>query len=171
MTETYRNDRPGDSVTDKLDKSARTRVIIWNGGLQMVKDNPFFGVGYGQFPNLIGNYAPEVAGMDPHNNYLKIAAEMGVPALVSFVALIVLCFWRGYRIYGKVTDPFTKALLLGYIGSVAGLFVANIFGSRLDSEEITTQFWAMTGGVALLGRLPEDEKVEGEDGDAPESEE
>jgi O-antigen ligase len=88
--------------------------------------------------------------MDPHNNALKIAAEMGIPALAVFVLVIGLCFLRGYRLYRKVDDPFLKAMVLGYVGSVVGLFVANLFGSRLDSEEITTQFWAMTACVMLL---------------------
>ena len=152
MTSTYRADRPGDTITDKLDESARTRVVIWKGGLEMVREHALFGVGYGKFPSRIGEYAPEVAGKDPHNNFLKIAAEMGIPALVSFVLLLLICLWRSYRIYGKVDDALLKAMLLGYMGSVVGLMVANMFGSRLDSDEITTQFWAMTGAVVLLER-------------------
>lgn len=152
MTGTYRADRSGDALADKLDKSARTRLVIWEGGWQMIREHPLFGVGYGQFPKVIGEYAPEVAGMDPHNNALKIAAEMGIPALVVFIMVMGLCFLRGYRLYGKIADPFLKAVVLGYVGSVVGLFVANLFGSRLDSEEITTQFWAMTACVMLLWR-------------------
>ncbi len=170
MTGTYRADRPGDTVTDKLDKSARTRVIIWTGGAQMVREHPLFGVGYGRFPQEIGKYAPEVAGKDPHNNFLKIAAEMGIPALLSFVFLLGLCFWRGVRLYGKVGDPLLKAMLLGYVGSVVGLAVANVFGSRLDSDEITTQFWAITGGVVVIERLVRAHLAARETADAEEGE-
>ena len=43
-----------------------------------------------------------------------------------------------------------KAILVGYCGSVIAVLIANLFGSRLDSTEITTQFWAMTGGVVVM---------------------
>ena len=150
MTGTYRSERPGENLTDKFDKSTQTRLVIWRGGWQMIRESPVFGVGYGQFPKEIGKYEPEVAGMDPHNNVLKVAAEMGIPTAILFLAVIGMCFWRGYRLYGRVEDPLLRAMILGYVGSVAGLFVANLFGSRLESEEITTQFWAMTAAVTLI---------------------
>jgi len=152
MSNTYNANRPGDTVSEKLDTSSRTRLVIWSGALQMMKDHPLFGVGYGRFHEEIGKYRPEVADMDPHNNFLKIGAETGMPALALFVVLLLVCFWRGWRCYGKLDDPFLKAIVLGYCGSVVALAVANMFGSRLDSDEITTQFWAMTGGIVLIER-------------------
>jgi O-antigen ligase len=152
MSNTYEADRPGDTMTDKLDTSARTRLIIWGGAVEMIRDHPFFGVGYGRFPDEIGKYRPEVTDMDPHNNFLKIGAELGIPGLVAFVILLFVCLWKGWRCYRRVDDPLLKAILLGYCGSVMALMIANIFGSRLDSTEITTQFWAITGGVVLIER-------------------
>jgi len=105
--------------------------------------------------------------MDPHNNFLKIGAEMGVPALAAFVFLLLLCFQRSWRLYGRSDDPVIKAILLGYCGSVVGLVVANLFGSRLESAEISTPFWAMTGGIVVLHRLQaarDAEEAAGEDG-------
>lgn len=153
MTGTYSADRPGETIMDKLDKSSRTRLIIWGGAKEMIRDHPLFGVGYGRFQREIGNYRPEVADMDPHNNFIKIAAEMGIPALAAFMLLLAVCFCKAYRLHSRESDPTLKALLLGYCGSVVGLLVANMFGSRLDSAEITTQFWAMTGAVVVLGRF------------------
>ncbi len=153
MTATYEAERPGDTLSDKLDTSSRTRLTIWGGGLDMMEDHPFFGVGYERFPMVIGNYRPSVANMDPHNQFLKIGAETGVPALGLFVLLLVVCFRKAWRLHGKTYDPMLKAVLLGYCGAVVGLVVANMFGSRLDSAEISTQFWAMTGGIVVLERL------------------
>jgi putative inorganic carbon (hco3(-)) transporter len=152
MSNTYNVNRPGDTVSEKLDTSSRTRLVIWAGALEMMNEHPLFGVGYGRFHEEIGAYRPEVADMDPHNNFLKIGAETGIPALALFVVLLAVCFWRGWRCYGKLDDPFLKAIVLGYCGSVIALAVANLFGSRLDSDEITTQFWAMTGGIVLIER-------------------
>lgn len=153
MRTTYDAGRPGEGFADKLDTSSRKRITIWEGGAEMMRDYPLFGVGYGRFPDVIGEYEPTVANMDPHNNFLKIGCEMGIPALSLFVLLLCLCFWRGWRLYGKTDDPLLRAILLGYCGSVVGLVVANLFGSRLESAEISTAFWAMTGGIVVLYRL------------------
>lgn len=152
MTSTYNAARPGDEFADKLDTSSRTRLIIWSAAADMIKEHPLFGVGYGRFDEEVGRYRPSVAGKDAHNNFLKIAAEMGIPALAAFVILLLVCLWRAWRLHGAVSDPLLKVILLGYCGSVVGVMVANIFGSRLDSAEITIQFWAMTGGVLIIER-------------------
>ncbi|MHC4711773.1 MAG: O-antigen ligase family protein [Planctomycetota bacterium] len=153
MTTTYQSDRPGASFGDKLDTSSRTRLTIWEGGLAMMKEHPLFGVGYGRFPRVVGQYEPSVANMDPHNNFLKIGTEMGVPVLAVFCLLLTAAYWRAHRLYKVVEDPMLKAIALGYCGAVVGLVVANLFGSRLESAEISTQFWAMTGGIVILERL------------------
>jgi len=152
MATTYEAQRPGDTFGHKLDTSSRTRLTIWGGGLDMMEDHPLFGVGHERFPSVIGNYRPSVANMDPHNQFLKIGTEMGVPALSLFALLLVVCFRKAWRLHSKTYDPMLKAVLLGYCGAVVGLVVANMFGSRLDSTEISTQFWAMTGGIVVLER-------------------
>lgn len=167
MTTTYRADRSGDSLKDKLDTSSRKRLTIWEGGLDMMKEQPLFGVGYGRFPEVIGKYRPSVAGMDPHNNFLKIGAEMGIPALVSFVGVLAVCFCHAWRLFTRVEDPLLKAIVLGYCGSIVGLIVANLFGSRLESAEISTQFWAMTGGIVILNRLSRQERMRRREEHAP----
>ncbi len=168
MTTTYQADRPGDTFSDKLDTSSRTRLTIWEGGLAMMKDHPLFGVGYGRFADVIGEYEPSVASMDPHNNFLKIGTEMGIPVLAVFCLLLAVAYWRSWRLYRRVDDPMLKAILLGYCGAVVGLVVANLFGSRLESAEISTQFWAMTGGIVILERLHR-EKAARAEGEAPDA--
>jgi len=157
MTATYNADRPGESFKDKLDTSSQKRLTIWEGGLDMMLEHPFLGVGYGRFPERIGDYRPSVANMDPHNNFLKIGAEMGLPALACFLVVLGACLVKGWRLSNSSGDPLTRALLLGYVGSVVGLFLANLFGSRLESAEISTQFWALTGGVVVLDRFRREE--------------
>jgi O-antigen ligase len=158
MASTYEASRPGSAVSDKLDASSRTRLTIWGGAVEMLRDNPLFGVGYERFPQEIGRYRPAVATMDPHNNFLKIGTEMGVPALAAFVLVLAVCLWKAWGLSRRVEDPLLRAILVGYCGSVIAVLIANMFGSRLDSTEITTQFWAMTGGVVVIDRYHEAER-------------
>jgi hypothetical protein len=60
-----------------------------------------------------------------------------------------------------------KVFALGYLGGWAGLVVSNMFGSRLDSNEIVLQFWIMTGALFAAHRGLESD--EGEQRSSPEA--
>lgn len=133
-----------------LDASAGNRVKIWRGGLEMVKDNPVFGVGYGLFPLVLKYYVPDLGEADAHNTYLIITGEMGIPALIIFLWIILLIFLNTRSLYLRTKDPFAKALALGWLGGLFGLLLSNMFGSRLDSQEVSSYLWIL---AALVMRL------------------
>ncbi len=137
-------------VEDSVDGSTRSRIEIWKGALKMISEQPIFGVGYGLFFPLIANYWIGGFSIDAHNTYLIIAAEMGVPALVTFILIILMVTWNTFQLYRTTEDPYTKAFALGFLGGLFGLMVSNMFGSRLDSQEVSSYFWILT---ALMIRL------------------
>lgn len=130
------------SVDEIVDKSSQRRIEAWKGGMLMIKQKPLFGFGYGLFPYLIPHYAP-VRSMDAHNTYILIAVEMGIPALLVFLLVLFIIFINTRRLYVTTKDPFMKALALGFLGTLGGVFVANIFGGRLDSQEMSSYFWIL----------------------------
>ncbi len=130
---------------DTIDKSAATRIEIWKGAAQMIKDNPWWGVGYGVFPYAIPMYVAGMGEMDAHNTYIIIAAEMGIFVLFIFLLIIFVLFKNTLWLYKRVQDPFIKAVALGMLGGIAGMLMANMFGSRLESEEVSAYFWILAG--------------------------
>jgi putative inorganic carbon (HCO3(-)) transporter len=130
---------------DTLDRSSATRIEIWKGALQMIKDNPWWGVGYGVFPYAIPMYVPSVGEIDAHNTYIIIAAEMGIFVLFVFLLIIFVLFKNTLWLYRRIEDKFIKAVALGMLGGIAGMLVANMFGSRLESEEVSAYFWILAG--------------------------
>ncbi len=145
------------SIEEVVDKSALTRINIWKGGVQMIKDNPWFGVGYGLFPSFIPSYAPDVGKRDAHSYYILIAAEMGIFALMIFLLILLIILKNTYKLYKITKDKFFKAMSLGWLGGLGGVFIANIFGGRLDSQEVSSYFWIIT---ALIFRGLYIEKME-----------
>ena len=142
------NDLYESDAVNTLDASAYQRLVIWRGAIEMIKQNPWWGVGYGAFPYLIDYYAPLLnIQRDAHNSYLLIAAEMGIPTLLVFLWIIGLAFWKTRWLYRHAKDPFFRAMALGWLAGLAGLLVANAFGSRLHSEEISSYFWMLCGLV------------------------
>ncbi|RJP28762.1 MAG: O-antigen ligase family protein [Candidatus Omnitrophota bacterium] len=137
------------TLEETIDKSSATRIAIWKGGLEMIKEHKWSGVGYGVFPHLIPYYAPEVGKVDAHNTYILIAAEMGIFALLVFLFILGIIFKNTYKLYRLTRDKFFKAISLGFLGSLGGVLVANIFGGRLDSQEVSSYFWIL---AALIFR-------------------
>jgi O-antigen ligase len=132
-------------VEDITDPSVNTRLDVWTGAMAMIKAQPLLGFGYGTFPYIIGHYAPGLAGADAHNTYLIIAAEMGIPALIVFVLILLMLAKNAWWILRHVEDRYFKAVALGLLGGIFGLIVANIFGSRLNSEDVSSYFWILSG--------------------------
>lgn len=146
-----------EDVEESLDSSAASRMEVWKGGLRMVADYPFFGVGYRLFMPLIRFYWSGERPIDAHNTYLIIAAEMGVPALLVFLWVIWRVFRRTHFLYRTTRDPFSKALALGFLGGLFGLLASNMFGSRLDAQEVSSYFWILAALIIRLKILDERE--------------
>jgi putative inorganic carbon (hco3(-)) transporter len=73
---------------NQRDRSAQSRVEIWNGGMKMMWANPF-GVGAGCYMQCIGRYDPRNPNRDAHNTFVRCAGELGLPGLLALLALIV----------------------------------------------------------------------------------
>ena len=132
-----------DSVTNRMvsmfdlrDPSNRDRLAMARTGTAMVRDFPLTGVGPAMIPKLYVQYrdADAVQPVNPHlhNVPLQIAAERGLPALVSWVAFIVVLAYSLFRLFRTEREPTMAAAALAAIASMlsAGLFEYN-FG---DSE-------------------------------------
>ncbi len=78
------------------------RAVVWKAGWRMFRSNPLLGVGLGNFKPLVAQYedaSPRVRSL-AHNSYLEIGAELGLPSLLVFLA-ILFC---GYRTLGRVRE-------------------------------------------------------------------
>ena len=141
---------------EDLDASSAARLLVWQGGLEMVKANPVLGVGFGLFPVVITDFvsAKELKDVrDAHNAYLITAAELGVPALLLLLVNFALLIWLANRVYRRHPDPFVHATALGYLGGLSGLLAANLFGSRLNTTEVAGYVWVL---AALMARADVD---------------
>ena len=79
---------------DKELTSMGIRMMMWKNTVAIIKERPFFGYGTGGF---IEGYRRRVEGKegwqqqvvaDPHNQYLRIAAEQGLAGLMVFFVLL-----------------------------------------------------------------------------------
>ena len=73
---------------DPAEESAHGRVEAWYEGIQMLRENPVFGVGFG----LFGDHNPLTA----HNSYILVMAELGIPGYFLWFAFSVSCIRMMY---------------------------------------------------------------------------
>lgn len=71
------------------DESATARLGYWQTGLQLMMQNPVLGVG----PDNFTRYADNT----PHNAYIQVASELGVPSLVLYVTMLVSGFRSAWK--------------------------------------------------------------------------
>jgi O-antigen ligase len=78
--------------------SFATRLLIWRGAIDMIGHNPVVGTGIGTFVYGFPRYRPE--GLNglvnfAHNDYLETACDMGIPALIAMLWLIIIAVKTG----------------------------------------------------------------------------
>ncbi len=116
------------------------RIKNWDQGYKMFADNFLTGVG-------IGNYSiylyPTVEYRTPiyaHNLYLDIGAEMGIFALLVWLALIGITIWQLFKTGKRSKDVFMRALSFGLIGSLVWFSVHSFFDTAIYSPTILAIF-------------------------------
>ncbi|MCB1754543.1 MAG: O-antigen ligase family protein [Gammaproteobacteria bacterium] len=130
------------STTDQqLDKSSQTRLIMWEAAIEMTGENPIFGKGFKAFPLLKSQYTDSnVVESDPHSMYFYISSQMGIPALVFFLLMLMNLFEMGRKLSRKTDDKFVRAVGIGGAGVAASMAIINIFGSRFVNIDFTCYF-------------------------------
>jgi O-antigen ligase len=76
------------------DDSISSRLALWRATLDMIKDRPLLGSGYGTYYLMYPHYRllsdPVSGGLEAHNDLLQLWSEMGV-----FAVVLLLLFYAG----------------------------------------------------------------------------
>ena len=91
-----------------------SRFGIWANTLQMIRQQPWTGVGFGEF-NLAWSLTPfpgrPVAFFDhTHNLPLQLAVELGLPLAALVLALLLAGLWRAWRLSAEAEPPMAVGL-------------------------------------------------------------
>jgi len=93
---------------DNLNDSYEDRLSIWKDAFQIYLNNPFFGIGLGNYSNYVSVHNPdqfwmvgqEVVYYDhPESGYLKLLTELGSFGFLSFLGLIFVPIINGILLY------------------------------------------------------------------------
>lgn len=125
------------------------RVYFWRNTVDLIRMNPVLGVGTGGFEAAYREFVKGRVGMDgvvtgdPHNQYLKFAAEQGLVGLLIFFALLASAFFQ--RVEARFYALGVGALLVWSCTSLANAH----FSTFVEGSVIFTWLGAM------LARAPD----------------
>lgn len=110
--------------------SLTTRLEAWKIVLRLVSLNPLFGLG----PATYYNYTPlfSILGFsvrfNSHNNYVDIAAQIGILGLIAFLWFAWKLFWQLWNHKEIVPEGFPRAHMYAAIGGLIATLAAGMLG-------------------------------------------
>lgn len=160
----------------QMDPSAIARIQTWETGLKMIKAHPLLGVGPLNFQNQYSHYfvekylsAANYRPRAPHNAYISLAAESGIPSMLFFVSFISAAIVTMARLRTKLQHTPSARHLSYYCLTIQMTLmvylVPNFFISR-QNEDLMWHLVGISAGLAAIIRykLANPESVgEGED--------
>jgi O-antigen ligase len=130
--------------------AAQTRVNMGADAWQMFCEHPLTGVGIGGYNTELG-YPDTERGVYPHNILLELAAEMGIGAVLLFIALVTLAFRGLMAALRRQRGPEPLAATMLLIAATAYLLANAMFSGDLNDNRMC---FALLGACFAAGRDP-----------------
>ena len=135
-----------------VEESTLAHTALFWGGIRMMIDAPFFGVG----PQRFRDYSRAYSGLDvpyiAHNTYLELAAETGLPVLMVFILLLVATIAKLARIARLGGQPGMREIAAWADGLRTGLIGFAVAGGFI-SGQYEKFFWLTVFLSIVIGRL------------------
>ncbi len=121
---------------------AKWRILMIEIAFPIIADYPVFGVGLN---NYQWHSFDEFRFWHPvHNEFLRLAAELGIPGGIFFIWMFVCVLRECYRNI-RIKDTTINAVAVGVFCGIVAFMVAINFGPEYQHYRIQMTFWALCG--------------------------
>jgi tetratricopeptide (TPR) repeat protein/O-antigen ligase len=107
------------------------RLIYWTGTVNMITHNPWTGSGLGTFRYVFPRFQPaevsQLAVTHAHNDYLELAAEMGLIGLFVVLAIIGFLLVRSLNVLSRLSDTKKRIFAIAAVSSFISLLIHSFF--------------------------------------------
>jgi O-antigen ligase len=137
-------------------KQNETRINLWKTSLNMSKDFRIVGFGQDNFDYFFERY--KVDGfydttVHPHNDYLNVLVNAGIPGLVMFLMLWGLALKKGMETWRTSADEVARAAALGGVLSLGGLLIGGLFQDYYGTFANCLGWWLVVGLIFAAGNM------------------
>lgn len=123
--------------------TAQERIQIWSEGLALLRENPFFGIGYGNFDEEVGHVA--------HNSFVHAFAELGFFGGTLFTGAFFLAIWEMWRMRDKAGMEARTAGLRPYLLAITGAYAVGCYSLSRSYVVPTYMVLGMAAAYASIG--------------------
>lgn len=143
--------------------SIEGRIPVWQATLEMIKEHPVTGVGFGCWPLIYHSGAVTSTSItNPHSAYLELYAHTGILGLAAAILAAIVVVRLGMSILRSSYKPFWSGLGLGLLLAIVGMsllgliedapFGISIAGSTSYHYVISPLPWLMASGLVITHR-------------------
>ena len=131
------------------------RAFYWAAAIRIFADNPVIGTGLETYFSYYPQYRLPDDGRQlqlsitdkPHNIFLEYLSNAGILGLTSYLMLVGMALWFGYREARKPDNP-NRFLLATFVGGLAGYLAQGLVS--IDVPPLAMMGWVGLAGVATL---------------------
>ncbi len=143
------------SIGNFADSSIAYRFTMWDITMDIIRDYPIAGVGFGHLPfkQIFETYIRTMPIYHSHNTFLQTTVEMGIPGLIVFLFLLFILFKYGILNLVKSEDRYIRILSASAISSLGGVLAHGMAENVLYLPRIIFTFWILVGLILTLDRI------------------
>ncbi len=124
------------------------RFDIWKDCINIVKQFPLTGTGFGTFVDIYPKYRSIAAGgllQHAHNDYIELASDGGVIACVLMGWFLLGVFYRSFRTFLKRREPYSVYLFAGGIAGLLSILIHSFGDFNLQIGANGLYFFFLAG--------------------------
>ena len=146
--------RKAEETLQLSDAPVAFRLKLWPGALRLCRQHPIFGVGCGAFslyyPAARLPQERRIAGegisvRQPHNDYIRIAAESGAAGMITAAWLALSVLLLGLRAVKRRPSSPRSLIATGALCGIVATLVHSFFSSNLYMPASATMLWVNMG--------------------------
>jgi O-antigen ligase len=161
----------------RIESGMSARDYLWQMSVDMIKDNPVFGIGPGVYRYEMLNYFPymlddwwgrlviylgEVSGGAnlSHNFFLTLFTDMGILGIITAIALPVVYFRIGIKTIKKIKETSAENyyLVISLFAAGSSIILRNFFNGigllYVGGIQTDLPFWLIFGSLIYFYRKP-----------------
>lgn len=145
------------NITNLQSAHNTSRIKVWQATVEMIRENPWKGVGAGNWQMLIAPYCKgmfsSIAALNwgrPHNDFLWVWAEKGIIGIILYLAIFGLGLFYLFRAFFRHPDVKARMLALLFIGGIISYLAISFFSFPYERINHTVYLALMMAGAITL---------------------
>ena len=133
---------------------APTRWVLWNRAIKICKEYPLTGSGIGTYGRVSPLFSDpknsDIQNINAHNYFLQFASELGLPAFVVFLSIIIYVLSRLFL--RSVSSTLSGSLQRGVVFGLSAYLITLMSGHALLLPHQQFLFWFVVASATIPDR-------------------